>query len=165
MASSSSSSTARYRRRVALLRQPSREDNYEPPMRYCHHGLVAPRWTAWTDNNPGRRFYGCPNYDQDGGCGYFSWHDGDFGERANIVIKELLDDIDRLYDESSKNQRGEHGRRLSEELNVIHSELKKLKHRHELNDVEVRKRENKFRRAMLVSVMISVAVVVLYLTK
>ncbi|KAK4275694.1 hypothetical protein QN277_018733 [Acacia crassicarpa] len=66
------------------------------------------RWTAWTDGNPGRRFYGCPFYYQDGGCGYFAWHDNEFGERANTVIKELLDDIDKLYVENCSLRRAEH---------------------------------------------------------
>ncbi|KAK4254790.1 hypothetical protein QN277_007886 [Acacia crassicarpa] len=64
MATSSSSSAARCRRRVVLLRQPNCEVEYEPPMRYCYHRVVASRWTAWTDGNPGRRFYGYPYYYQ-----------------------------------------------------------------------------------------------------
>ncbi|XP_028788911.1 uncharacterized protein LOC114744929 [Neltuma alba] len=109
MPSSSSSTTGRSRRRVCLLRQPSREDDYEGPRKYCHHRMVAPKWTAWTKANPGRRFYGCHYYDQDGGCGYFAWHDAKFGERVNTVIKELLDNIDKLYDENSELQRGNDG--------------------------------------------------------
>ena len=51
----------RERRRVTLLRSSSRELKYEGEPRYCRHG-VAPRWTSWTDENPGRRFYGCRYY-------------------------------------------------------------------------------------------------------
>ncbi|KAK4277114.1 hypothetical protein QN277_015163 [Acacia crassicarpa] len=163
MTSSSSSSTARCRRRVVLLQQPSREDDYEGPKRYCYHRMVASRWTAWTDGNPGRRFYGCPYYYQDEGCGFFAWHDNEFGERANTVIKELLDDIDKLYDENSFLRRAEHGQRMSEELDVIHSDLRKLKRRHELYDRELRKGEKKFKVAMSLLFVTCVWLYVLYL--
>ncbi|KAK4273661.1 hypothetical protein QN277_017007 [Acacia crassicarpa] len=148
MASSSSSSTARCRRRVVLLRQSSREDDYEPLRRYCYHRMVASRWTSWTDGNPGRRFYGCPYYYQDGGCGFFAWHDNEFGERANTVIKELLDNIDKLYDENFILRRAEHGQIVSEELDAIQRDLRKLKRTHELYDVELRKCEKKFKVAI-----------------
>ncbi|KAK4256495.1 hypothetical protein QN277_009347 [Acacia crassicarpa] len=71
--SSASSSSGRCRQRVVLLRQPSREEDYEPPRRYCNHGMMASRWTAWTDGNPGRRFYGCPLYNQVRNPGWGVW--------------------------------------------------------------------------------------------
>ncbi|KAK4270932.1 hypothetical protein QN277_019696 [Acacia crassicarpa] len=100
MASFASSLTRRCRQMVVLLRQPSHEEDYEPSRRYCHHRMVASRWTAWIDDNPGWRFYGCLLYNQDGACGFFAWHDNKFRKRANTVIKKLLDDIDKLYDEN-----------------------------------------------------------------
>ncbi|KAK4261766.1 hypothetical protein QN277_004721 [Acacia crassicarpa] len=163
MASSSSSSAARCRRRVVLLRQPSREVEYEPPMRYCYHRMVASRWTAWTDGNPGWRFYGCPYYYQDGGCGFFAWHDDEFDERANTVIKELLDDIDKLYDENCLLRRVEHGHRLSEEVDSIQSDLRKLRRKHELYDMELRKAEKKFKVAISLLFVTWVWLCVVYL--
>ncbi|KAK4273848.1 hypothetical protein QN277_017163 [Acacia crassicarpa] len=165
MASSSSSSTARCRRRVVLLRQRSREDDYEPPRRYCYHRMVASRWTSWTEGNPGRRFYECPYYYQDGGCGFFAWHDEEFGERANTVIKELLDDIDKLYDENSVLRRADHGQRVSDELDAIHNELRRLKRTHELYDGELRKGEKKFKVAMSLLFVTCVWLYVLYTKK
>ena len=40
---------------------------YAGPVKYCRcnmggRRLKAVRWTSWTDENPGRRFYGCKNY-------------------------------------------------------------------------------------------------------
>ncbi|KAK4270797.1 hypothetical protein QN277_019567 [Acacia crassicarpa] len=90
------------RRKVVFLRRPSREEHYEGSIRYCHHNLLAPWWTSWSEGNPGRRFYGCQNYYQDGGCGLFEWHDGVFRDRENAVIKDLLTDIDKLYDENNQ---------------------------------------------------------------
>ncbi|KAK4270794.1 hypothetical protein QN277_019564 [Acacia crassicarpa] len=163
MATSSSSSTARCTRRVVLLRQPSLEVEYEPLMRYCYHKMVASRWTAWTDGNLGQRFYGCPYYYQDGGCGFFAWHDDEFGERANSVIKELLDDIDKLYDENCRLRRLEHWHRFSGELDSIQSDLRKLRRKHELYDAELRKAEKKFKVSMLLLFVSCVWLCVVYL--
>ncbi|CAI9299532.1 unnamed protein product [Lactuca saligna] len=42
----------------------------------CYCGDPVGRWTSWTPLNPGRRFIGCPNY-QNGlkDCKYFRWVD------------------------------------------------------------------------------------------
>ena len=61
MASSSSSTTGVNKKRVKLIK-PSRENHYEGEPIMCNHMVVAPRWTSWSDDNPGRRFYGCPYY-------------------------------------------------------------------------------------------------------
>ncbi|KAK4271254.1 hypothetical protein QN277_019972 [Acacia crassicarpa] len=98
--------TQKSRRKIVFVRRHSREEHYEGPIRYCHHNLLAPRWMSWSEGNPGRRFYGSPNYYQDGGCGYFEWHDGVFGDRENAVIKDLLTDIDKLYEENNHLRRG-----------------------------------------------------------
>ncbi|KAK4283021.1 hypothetical protein QN277_000024 [Acacia crassicarpa] len=94
------------RRKVVFMRRPSREEQYEGSMQYCHHNLLAPWWTSWSDGNPGRRFYGFRNSYQDGGCRYFKWHDDGFGERENVVIKDLLNDINKLYKENKQLRRG-----------------------------------------------------------
>ncbi|KAK4257249.1 hypothetical protein QN277_006862 [Acacia crassicarpa] len=126
MASSSTSTTGtnkKVRRKVGLVRRPSREEQYEGPVRYCHHNLLAPRWTSWSEGNPGRRFYGCPNYYEDGGCGYFEWHDGVFGQRENEVIKDLLNDIDKLYDENKQLKKGNPCSKWYEELVALFNVL------------------------------------------
>ena len=62
---SSASSTNNYKRNPGpRIKRQNREDDYEGPKRFCHCGLLAPRWTSWTNWNPGRRFFGCRYYDQ-----------------------------------------------------------------------------------------------------
>ena len=61
MTSSASSTTGVNKRRVKLVK-PSRENHYEGEPILCNHMVVAPRWTSWSDDNPGRRFYGCRYY-------------------------------------------------------------------------------------------------------
>ncbi|KAL0421249.1 UNVERIFIED_CONTAM: hypothetical protein Slati_3147800 [Sesamum latifolium] len=40
----------------------------------CFCGIRAPLRTSWTNDNPGRRFYSCPNC-KSGGCRFFTWDD------------------------------------------------------------------------------------------
>ncbi|KAK9290541.1 hypothetical protein L1049_008711 [Liquidambar formosana] len=51
-------------------------------------------WTSWTENNLGRRFYGCPNYKANGSCGYFKWLDPPICIRARRIIPGLLKRIE-----------------------------------------------------------------------
>ncbi|CAI9301574.1 unnamed protein product [Lactuca saligna] len=45
-------------------------------IRTCYCGDRVGMWTSWTRKNPGRRFFGCPNYmDEEKDCGYFRWID------------------------------------------------------------------------------------------
>ncbi|AES59725.1 GRF zinc finger protein [Medicago truncatula] len=37
----------------------------------CYCGVESPLVTAWTDQNPGRRFHGCGNYLQRRKCSFF----------------------------------------------------------------------------------------------
>ena len=52
--SSSVTSYSSYQRRRSTLMQRGE--------RRCRCGAQEVLWTSWTDGNPGRRFYGCPNY-------------------------------------------------------------------------------------------------------
>ncbi|XP_028770055.1 uncharacterized protein LOC114727520 [Neltuma alba] len=104
------------RRRISLVRQVKVETEYEGPKRFCHCGALAPRWTAWSEKNPGRRFYGCRKYNQGGGCGYFSWHDNEMGQRSIEVISELLSHIDSLYGENLRLKRRLEGEGLGAEM-------------------------------------------------
>ncbi|KAF8117959.1 hypothetical protein N665_0007s0008 [Sinapis alba] len=47
--------------------------------RRCFCGLPATISQAWTDKNPGRRFYGCPRYKLGDECKYFAWFDEEEG--------------------------------------------------------------------------------------
>ena len=60
----SASSTNHKRNPGPRIRSQNREDDYEGPKRFCHCGVPAPRWTSWTNWNPGRRFFGCRYYYQ-----------------------------------------------------------------------------------------------------
>ncbi|KAL0002023.1 hypothetical protein SO802_015804 [Lithocarpus litseifolius] len=43
---------------------------------------------SWTANNPGRRFYGCPNYWVGQKCKFFQWRDDEICERGKVLIPE-----------------------------------------------------------------------------
>ncbi|XP_057793164.1 uncharacterized protein LOC131009773 [Salvia miltiorrhiza] len=51
--------------------------------------------TSWTDENPGRRFYGCRNWKKKN-CGFFDWIDEPINGRAKQVINELKNDNVKL---------------------------------------------------------------------
>ncbi|KAJ7974218.1 Zinc finger, GRF-type [Quillaja saponaria] len=56
--------------------------------RYCECGAAAIVSTAWTEENAGRRFFGCPNFWNGHPCNYFEWVDGPFSLRGRQVILE-----------------------------------------------------------------------------
>ncbi|XP_057801455.1 uncharacterized protein LOC131016752 [Salvia miltiorrhiza] len=65
--------------------------------------LQAPRITSWTDDNPGRRFYGCRNWRMKN-CGFFVWYDEPMCERAREVINYLKNEnmkLLRIYQRSA----------------------------------------------------------------
>ncbi|KAK4604034.1 hypothetical protein RGQ29_012515 [Quercus rubra] len=43
---------------------------------------------SWTPDNPGRRFYGYPNYWVGRKCKFFQWHDDEIYERGKVLISE-----------------------------------------------------------------------------
>ncbi|CAI8595996.1 unnamed protein product [Vicia faba] len=61
----------------------------------CHCGIDAPLMTAWTDSNPGRRFFGCGMYKVQGfkKCSNFVWLDEEMNPRAKEVIGNLLHNL------------------------------------------------------------------------
>ncbi|KAK4278225.1 hypothetical protein QN277_016099 [Acacia crassicarpa] len=165
MASSSTSTgrAERARRKVVLLRRHSRKEQYEGPRRYCHHNLLAPRWISWSEGNPSRRFYGCRNYYQDGGCGYFEWHDGGFGARANEEIKELLNDIDNLYEENNHLRRGDACAKWYEDLVALEREVMKMKSEFLVKESEVKNVQCKFKLALATLLLTWVLLLLMYL--
>ncbi|KAG2299073.1 hypothetical protein Bca52824_035545 [Brassica carinata] len=66
----------------------------------CFCGLEANITQAWTDKNPGRRFYGCPRYKELNGCKFFSWFDEedvrDEIREETRVIEQLKETIAEL---------------------------------------------------------------------
>ncbi|KAG2300112.1 hypothetical protein Bca52824_036584 [Brassica carinata] len=66
----------------------------------CFCRLDAKIRQAWTDKNPGRRFYGCPRYKEKNGCQYFKWVDvedvRDRIEEQRSLIEQLHETISEL---------------------------------------------------------------------
>ncbi|KAL4379843.1 hypothetical protein GQ457_02G027580 [Hibiscus cannabinus] len=62
--------------------------------RVCCCGVRSKLTTSWTHENPGRRFWGCENY-QNGvrGCNFFFWYNPAVTERSKGVIVGLLKKI------------------------------------------------------------------------
>ncbi|KAL8511835.1 hypothetical protein ACS0TY_018317 [Phlomoides rotata] len=57
----------------------------------CFCGIQTRIRTSWTDNNPGRRFHGCKDWNRvGGGCGFFKWYGTEMSPRAKYVILSLL---------------------------------------------------------------------------
>ena len=70
----------------------STEWSYDTTHAYyqCHCGLRAPLQTTWKRPNAGRRFYGCPNWsDRRRRCDFFQWEEGDWPDRAKMLIYTL----------------------------------------------------------------------------
>ncbi|KAL3615316.1 hypothetical protein CASFOL_040977 [Castilleja foliolosa] len=83
----------------------SREEFVERSKRTCFCGLRAPMWTAWTDDNPGRRFIGCPNYkDSSSNCKFFSWVDPEIseGSKKSVLANRLRSEISMLKEERKR---------------------------------------------------------------
>ena len=53
------------------------------------------------------------------------------------MIKELLDDIDKLYDENCMLQIGNNGQKFFKEFDAIRVEVRKLKHGNEMNGIQL----------------------------
>jgi len=62
----------------------------------CYCGVESPLVTAWTDENPGRRFHGCGKYWQRRKCSFFHWFDPEVPQRQKKIIRGLLKKNDAL---------------------------------------------------------------------
>ncbi|XP_021851240.2 oligouridylate-binding protein 1 isoform X2 [Spinacia oleracea] len=63
------------------------------PFDYCYCGAPVSRLTAWTHENPGRKFIACKYYDREMDarrCNYFMWLDLDSTAWQRDVINHLL---------------------------------------------------------------------------
>lgn len=70
----------------------------------CDCGFPAIVAQAWTDRNPGRKFWACPDYDpvtKTRGCRVFKWYDEGQTNWQKEVILRLKRDNERL--EAEKN--------------------------------------------------------------
>ncbi|CAI9296044.1 unnamed protein product [Lactuca saligna] len=65
-----------------------------PTMVMCFCRKWAIVRTSWTDNNPGRRFWGCP--DPNSSCGFIGWYDEPMCARSKVIIPGLLRTINKL---------------------------------------------------------------------
>ncbi|PWA46103.1 zinc finger, GRF-type [Artemisia annua] len=54
----------------------------------CFCGNQAAIRTSWTNNNPGQRFWSCPQIDSH--CDFFSWLDPPMCARSRQIIPGLL---------------------------------------------------------------------------
>ncbi|XP_050245945.1 uncharacterized protein LOC126693934 [Quercus robur] len=61
---------------------------------YCNKKLVLV--VTWTEDNPGRRFYGCPNYWVGRKCRFFQWRDDEICERGKVFIPQQRQRIIKL---------------------------------------------------------------------
>ncbi|KAL4311510.1 hypothetical protein GQ457_01G005740 [Hibiscus cannabinus] len=65
------------------------EGTNSSPLCYC--GVPAALRTSWTKDNPGRRFFGCPNFQKKiRNCRFFKWFDAEIPDRSKVVIVGLL---------------------------------------------------------------------------
>ncbi|AES63399.1 GRF zinc finger protein [Medicago truncatula] len=68
----------------------------------CYCGVESPLVTAWTDENPGRRFHGCGKYFQRRKCSFFRWFDPEVPERRKKLIRGLLKKNDAMKKKEKK---------------------------------------------------------------
>ncbi|KAL0855196.1 hypothetical protein Bca101_060348 [Brassica carinata] len=94
-----------------------RRKNYK---KSCHCGIKSSIRKAWTDKNPGRLFYGCDRYQEDG-CNFFEWYDD--GEVTGWPKRSLLEARDELR------QKDREIRRLRDRVASLEAEL--IQHRHQ----------------------------------
>ncbi|KAK9986214.1 hypothetical protein SO802_031165 [Lithocarpus litseifolius] len=72
-----------------------------PRMCYCSSHQKPVLVFSWTDNNPGRRFYGCPNYWIGKKCKFFQWVNDEICECGKVLILEMRLRILKLQAEVS----------------------------------------------------------------
>ncbi|KAE9467288.1 hypothetical protein C3L33_00795, partial [Rhododendron williamsianum] len=73
------------------------------PSVMCLCGIRAPLRTSNSEDNPGRRFFGCINYKEYNGCTYFDWFDPptyargmDYGRkmvRKNLALEAQIAEL------------------------------------------------------------------------
>ncbi|KAG4215917.1 hypothetical protein ERO13_A01G209050v2 [Gossypium hirsutum] len=73
------------------------------PMCYC--GNIANLRTSWSNDNPGRRFFGCKKYviGYQNACHFFTWFDPPV-TRSRIVVLGVLKKV-RTMEDARRNER------------------------------------------------------------
>ncbi|XP_030942059.1 uncharacterized protein LOC115967119 [Quercus lobata] len=71
------------------------------PLR-CYYAEKPVFVVSWTVNNPGRKFYGCPNYWVGRKCKFFQGCDDEICECGKVLIPEQRQRIIRLEAEVAK---------------------------------------------------------------
>jgi len=82
----------------------SSASSWKRPQFKCRCGVDSPLCTAWTVENPGRRFFGCGLYTKSRGkvCNFFKWYDEACSEREKKLINALLKKNDLLQNSNKK---------------------------------------------------------------
>ncbi|XP_059663466.1 uncharacterized protein LOC132309136 [Cornus florida] len=59
---------------------------------YCYYGLKTLIKTSYTNRNPGRKFYGCPNYPSPT-CDFHMWEDEEVSDYYKHFIYDLISEV------------------------------------------------------------------------
>ncbi|PWA46003.1 hypothetical protein CTI12_AA512870 [Artemisia annua] len=86
---------------------------------HCRCGLGMTVKTAWTKENPRKRFISCPKFDKGKKCGFYEFFDDDL---PSDYYRELL------YDEHQKAKRGNQRNEMQEDIDVLTMEKAQLDH-------------------------------------
>ncbi|KAG8370978.1 hypothetical protein BUALT_Bualt13G0039400 [Buddleja alternifolia] len=114
----------------------------------CDCRMASKLQCAWTDANPGRRFYGCGQYGQVGECRYFAWFDPPMCERSRHVIPGLLRSLRRVETELH---------RVKTEFDPMEAQLRRVEtklHRVDTELHRVGRREKRVWRALVVACLL-----------
>ncbi|KAL4388623.1 hypothetical protein GQ457_09G020920 [Hibiscus cannabinus] len=66
-----------------MVQKEEEEEDGKRGVPICRCGQRAALVTAWTNENPSKRFFGCKNYrNEKVDCQFFAWYDAHFGSRA-----------------------------------------------------------------------------------
>nr|POE57893.1 hypothetical protein CFP56_52944 [Quercus suber] len=68
-----------------------------PRICYCLSPQKPMLVVSWTNNNSGKRFYGCPNYWIGKKCKFFQWVDDKICECGKVLIPEMSHLLESLY--------------------------------------------------------------------
>ncbi|KAM6563529.1 hypothetical protein CsatB_023527 [Cannabis sativa] len=73
---------------------------------HCYCGDLAYVWTSSSRANPGRRFFGCPHYENDESraCDYFCWIDKSHVKRSTDATPGLRNQIKILEEDKKRNE-------------------------------------------------------------
>ncbi|KAK9293079.1 hypothetical protein L1049_021063 [Liquidambar formosana] len=135
----------------------------------CYCGVESPLNTAWTKDNPGRRFYGCAKFPTSN-CEFFHWHDEEFSARAKEVSwmlykenKELRKQIKMFQQEVSAENNQIVG--LNDSANTIELQNQVIQLQRQLLEVKERVKNDGLKKNMKCSMfMASLLVIVSIVT-